>query len=394
LNPEPETDMERDPRLDFLRGVALVMIFIDHMPGNLFSYLTLQNLGLSDAAEVFVLIAGIAAYLAYARLFARLGFFDATAAVIGRVRQLYVVHLMLFLLVTSITAGAAIHFGDPMYLESMALDLLVQDPPAAILRLVTLTYLPQYLDILPLYIVLIAFLPFSLLLFRVGAFAPLSASLAIFALARWLGLNLPNLPESRMWFFNPFAWQLLFVIGLTLAHLHRLGRWHVPAPRLVTVVAVAYLLFAFVAVAPWTDIPAFANATLLPFGLLPPVNKTNLSLLRLTDVLAQAWVAWMFFSRNGPVLQSFVGKAMTLAGRNSLDVFALGAVLSTIGSIVLKATQYDVGIEIAYSVGGIAVMVAYAALVEWRRKVQRSAPPFPAEPPGLIAGNLRQESAR
>src|SRR5215212_763228 len=276
--------MERDPRLDFFRGMALMMIFVNHMPGNLFSYLTLQNIGLSDAAEVFVLIAGVAAYLAYARLFAREGILRATAAVFGRVRQLYVVHLVLFLLVTAITAGAAIRFGDPMYLEAMALDLLVQDPPEAILRLVTLTYLPYYLDILPLYIVLLACLPPALLLFRLRAFAPLAASVALFGLAHWLGLNLPNFPDSRAWFFNPFAWQLLFVIGLTLAHLGTTGRWRMPAPRVVTVLAAAYLAFAFVAAAPWTDIPALANAGLLPSGFLPPISKTNLSWLRLANV--------------------------------------------------------------------------------------------------------------
>jgi len=378
--------MERDPRLDFLRGMALMMIFINHMPGNLFSYVTLQNIGLSDAAEVFVLIAGIAAYLAYERLFARQGVLQATAVVFGRVRQLYVVHLVLFLLVTAIAAGAAIRFGDPMYLEALALDLLVQDPPAAVVRLVTLTYLPHYLDILPLYIVLLAATPGALLLFRIGAFAPLTVSVALFVLARWLGLNLPNLPESRAWFFNPMAWQLLFVIGLTLAHLQATGRWRPPAPRLVTMLATAYLLFAFVATAPWTDIPALANAGLLPSGFLPPISKTNLSLLRLANVLAQAWIAWVFLSRASPILRTAFGRALRLAGRNSLDVFALGIVLSTAGSVIMKATLYHVAVQILCVLGGIAAMIAYAAFAEWRKPVQR---PAPAPAIGLAQPSVR-----
>jgi hypothetical protein len=375
--------MERDARLDFVRGVALMMIFINHMPGNVFSYITFQNLGFSDAAEVFVLVAGISAYLAYSHAFARDGVVATTLAILGRARQLYVVHLVLFLLVTAMMAWAATQFADPMYLESMSLDLLVQDPAAAILRAVTLTYQPRFLDILPLYVALMALLPALLLLFRVGAFAPLAASLALFAVARWSGLNLPNLPESRSWFFNPFAWQLLFVIGLTVAHLQRLGRWHVPAPRLVTLAAAAYVAFAFAAAAPWTDIPALANASLFPAGWLPPVNKTNLSLFRLCNVLAQAWLLAVLMSRACPLLATRAGRAMALAGRNSLDVFALGTVLSTGGAILLKGTQYDVTVQVAYTVGGVAVMVAYAGLIEWwkrERLASRAAKAPPPEP--------------
>jgi hypothetical protein len=264
-------------------------------------------------------------------------------------------------------AWAATQFADPMYLESMSLDLLVQDPAAAILRAVTLTYQPRFLDILPLYVALMTLLPAVLLLFRVGAFAPLAASLALFGVARWTGLNLPNLPESRSWFFNPFAWQLLFAIGLTVAHLQRLGRWHVPAPRLVTFAAAGYLAFAFAAAAPWTDIPALANASLLPAGALPPVNKTNLSPFRLCNVLAQAWLLAVLMTRACPLLATRAGRAMALAGRNSLDVFALGSVLSTAGAILLQGTQYDLTVQVTYTGAGIAVMIGYAGLIEWRK---------------------------
>jgi hypothetical protein len=45
---------ERDFRLDFCRGVALIVIFIDHVPGNPLSSWTLRNFSFCDAAEVFV----------------------------------------------------------------------------------------------------------------------------------------------------------------------------------------------------------------------------------------------------------------------------------------------------------------------------------------------------
>jgi hypothetical protein len=49
---------DRDLRIDFLRGLALLFIFIDHIPDNGLAHFTLRNFGFADAAEVFVLLAG------------------------------------------------------------------------------------------------------------------------------------------------------------------------------------------------------------------------------------------------------------------------------------------------------------------------------------------------
>ena len=70
--PPPPLLPGRDHRIDFLRGLALVMIFINHIPGTAYESYTSRNFGFSDAAEGFVLISGISAALAYsARLRAR-----------------------------------------------------------------------------------------------------------------------------------------------------------------------------------------------------------------------------------------------------------------------------------------------------------------------------------
>ena len=56
---------QRDPRIDAFRGAALVMILIDHIPGNPYEALTLRNFGFSDAAEAFFVMSGVAAGIAY-----------------------------------------------------------------------------------------------------------------------------------------------------------------------------------------------------------------------------------------------------------------------------------------------------------------------------------------
>src|SRR6478752_7375333 len=65
----PGSAAPRDTRLDVLRALALVTIFINHVPGQMLERLTTKNFGFSDAAEAFVLISGIAIGLAYGRTF-------------------------------------------------------------------------------------------------------------------------------------------------------------------------------------------------------------------------------------------------------------------------------------------------------------------------------------
>ena len=43
----------RDLRLDLFRGLALWLIFIDHVSPDLLSWFTIRSYGFSDAAEIF-----------------------------------------------------------------------------------------------------------------------------------------------------------------------------------------------------------------------------------------------------------------------------------------------------------------------------------------------------
>jgi len=67
------TGSERDLRLDFFRGLALVFIFIDHVPDNKLARITLGSWNFSDAAEVFVFISGYTAALVFGGMARRLG---------------------------------------------------------------------------------------------------------------------------------------------------------------------------------------------------------------------------------------------------------------------------------------------------------------------------------
>src|SRR5262252_5676808 len=64
---DPNQQSRRDLRLDLFRGLSLFFIFIDHIPNNVLSYVTLHSIAFSDAAEVFIFISGYAAATVYGR---------------------------------------------------------------------------------------------------------------------------------------------------------------------------------------------------------------------------------------------------------------------------------------------------------------------------------------
>src|SRR5579862_6269792 len=103
-------ETERDYRLDFCRGLALILIFIDHVPGNPASLWTLRKWAFCDAAEVFVLISGISSYLAYGSKLDKFGFKKCCAAVSQRLTRIYGAHLLLFFSAAFFVRLAAAHF--------------------------------------------------------------------------------------------------------------------------------------------------------------------------------------------------------------------------------------------------------------------------------------------
>src|SRR5438270_8807349 len=87
---------ERELRLDLFRGLALWLIFIDHLPPNILTWFTIRNYGFSDATEIFIFISGYTAAFVYGRAMIESGVVVATARILRRACQIYVAHGFLF----------------------------------------------------------------------------------------------------------------------------------------------------------------------------------------------------------------------------------------------------------------------------------------------------------
>ena len=361
---------ERDLRLDLFRGVALWLIFLDHIPENVVSWITIRNYGFSDATEIFIFISGYTAAFVYGRAMHERGFVVSSARILRRAWQIYVAHIFLFTIFMAEIAYVASTFENPLYAEEMNILDFLKQPDVTIFQALLLKFKPVNMDVLPLYIVLLLlFPPMLYLLLRLPAFA-LAGSALVYVLALKLDWNLPAYPNG-VWFFNPFAWQLLFVFGAwcALGGASRLAG--VLRSRLVLALAVAYLVFAFAITLTWhfESLARFVPVWLS--DLMYPIDKTNLDVLRFAHFLALAIVTVRFVPRDWSGLRSRILQPAILCGQHSLEIFCLGVFLAFAAQFIIAESSGGALVQTALSVLGILIMIATAAMTSWYKAMER-----------------------
>lgn len=370
----------RDPRIDVFRGLALLIIFADHVAGNALSMVTPMALGFSDAAEYFVLLAGFSAALAYGPTIDRRGLVAGGAPVVARIWKLYTAHLALFVFMAVSVAFMAVRFGNPLYYEHVSILPFFQDPANTILQMVTLTFLPNYLDILPLYVVLLGIMPALWVLARRSPALALAASASLYGVTWAFQLALPNFATGGAWFFNPFAWQLLFTFGLVAGHAALNGLTLPRSPWLLAG-ALAVIAVGLVSQAPWAVVPGL-EAMVLPDAWRMELDKSNLSLWRLAHALSVAYLVARFVAFDAAWLKRGLFRLLEDAGRHSLPLFCLGVILSMIGTFAFFEIGRGPLMQVAVNVVGIAVLLGAGRMFQWYRdisgKVQSARPAAPA----------------
>jgi hypothetical protein len=372
-SPAPAVASERDLRLDLFRGVALWLIFLDHIPENVVNWFTIRNYGFSDATEIFIFISGYTTAFVYGRTMRERGFLLASARILKRAWQIYVAHIFLFTIFMAEIAYVASTFDNPLYAEEMKILDFLKQPDVTIFQALLLKFKPVNMDVLPLYIVLLLlFPPMLLLLLRSPNFA-LAGSALLYALTWKFDFNLPAYPNG-VWFFNPFAWQLLFVFGAwcALGGAHRLSG--VLRSNIVLAVAVGYLLFAFAIALTWHFEPLQRFVPIWLSDWLFPIDKTNLDVLRFAHFLALAAVTVRFVPQDWPGLKSPILSPAIRCGQHSLEIFCLGVFLAFAGQFII--TQFSGGplLQTAISLLGILIMVATASLLSWYKGIEGRSP--------------------
>ena len=378
----------RDLRLDFFRGIAMFIILMAHTPGNFLTLWIPARWGFSDATEIFVFCSGMASAIAFGGAFHKSGWALGTARVGFRVWQVYWAHVGLFfattalvIFLTDLDITGRNYWGRlnlwPLFVESEKWT-----NPDILLSFMTLRYVPNYFDILPMYMVVLIMMPLIMALSRVSLWAVLA-----FVLVTWLfaqktlmaTLGLPHfgLPAEpwtdRSWFFNPFGWQLIFFTGFAFM----LG-WLPKPPVNAVLIGIALVIVL-------ANIP-LSNIGVRELGLdwakewrgdnRAWFDKSSFGILRYTHFLALAYLAWVAAGDKGARLVAH--GTHTLAriwqglltiilkvGQQSLAVFVVSMFIARIMGFAMDVLGRDTGTVLLVNLAGACVLVLTAYVAGW-----------------------------
>ncbi len=366
----------RDDRLDFLRGIALLVIFIDHVPHNLFEPFTLHAFAFCDAAEVFFFISGYVAALVYGRVLQRHGFLAAAKKAWRRASVVYGAQLALLVVIVALVPLFILLTGNPDLRYIFRVPWVYEAPLAHIIPALTMHFQPGFLDILPVYVLLLMAFPLVLAGLNRNIFLVLVPSFVLWLAVQLFGLTLWNTAGER-WFFNPFAWQFLFIIGAVFGHPVTQGRFAFLNAR--------WLLAGAFAIAIPVALIQFSQALDKFVWWIPdlhfdalPLDKTNLQPLRLVSFLALAVIARRYLPQPGVLTAWGPGLTVIRCGRFSLQIFSLGVVLASLTVVTMLLSGNNVLIQSLACVAGVAVQIGYGA---WRDRQPGVAPLLPAAEP-------------
>lgn len=384
----------RDTRLDVIRAIALITIFINHVPGNPLEWLASKNFGFSDAAEAFVLISGISAAMAYGMKFGPGAALLTTLKAWRRAGVLYLAHIATTMASLAIFAFFAVQHQTPALMEKINIAPVIDDTTGALLGIATLGHQLGYNNILPMYAAVLLMLPALLMIGRRSLGLMVAVSGTIWFLAGLYRFGPPAFPNEGIWFLNPLSWQFLFIIGLAAAmHVKRGGA--LPRSPMLMGAAAGYLLLSLA----WVKLPLWGVD--IPFGLpmiLTGFDKTYLSTPRLLHVVAAGYLIAMLpqiseLARRSP------GNALAVMGRHALPVFVAGTILSMAAQAWRHVHGSGFATDIIIIAGGIWLQFALAHYIDWYRRLRPIAagngatiPPQPiysVPPLGAVAVPLR-----
>ncbi len=216
----------RDLRLDFLRGLIMLVVITVHMEYySLYSLFVWERIGLISSAEGFVALSGIVLGIVYRKRVLRDGFKRSAFNLWKRSFQLYRVNLFVIL---SIVLLGLLPFVD-IFQVTHWVPITEQDkafalyPPKAtpwfdILKQALLLRIgPHQFQIIGLYVGLIAVAPLILYcLHRRKAVWLLIASCLVF----WINQSYQfRITGARFeWGFPTLTWQFLFIAGMTTGY--------------------------------------------------------------------------------------------------------------------------------------------------------------------------------
>lgn len=372
---------ERDVRLDFFRGLTMFVIFVAHADVNPWNSWIPARFGFSSGTELFVFCSGLASAIAFGSVFVKRGFWLGAARIAFRLWQVYWAQIGVVLVVIGVMSAAEALFPG-RGLNTDPLPDLLRDPATAIVGLLTLRWLPGYLDILPMYLVILGLVPVMMAASMLHRLAPVALSLLLYGLVWTVGINLTGNPWNGFgWFFNPFAWQLVFFSGFGIG----MGWLRPPALRQRRWLAAAAAIVALsIPLTFWgfhAAVPALGD---LYSAILPGNEKSDLHWLRYVHFMALAYLVMSLVEPHRARLTQGLAMVVVRVGRQSLATFLVSLVAARIASLAFHLLGTDFLVSLAINLAGTALVIATAVTVGWFKSSPWAARPSTRQPAQIV----------
>lgn len=357
----------RDVRLDLFRGLAMLIILIAHIPDNSWNAWIPARFGFSSGAEMFVFCSGFASAMAFGSVFQRHGLAIGAARIAYRIWQLYWAQIALFLVIAAITLSAIKFAPHGAYLEFLSLDWFLASPGDGLLALLTLRYIPNLFDMLPMYMAILASVPLAMMLARISPRLVMTASVGLWLIVQITGYNLSSRPNSDLvWYFNPLAWQLLFYTGFSF------GMGWLPAPQLgerrLTTMSAAIVLLS-IPLTFWAFVDNIPLLDHLRALLIADTRPTSLHIVRYAHFLALAYLAVSFVDRYRRELAEEPRlKPIIRIGQQTLAVFLSSIAIAWTLGIALDIFGRDAFNVALANLTGMTCLFLVAYVVAWFKR--------------------------
>lgn len=362
---------QRDVRLDLFRGLANWLIFLGHIPGSVLTWFTTRNYGFSDGADLFVLISGYTAAFVFGKIMMERGFVIGATRLLRRVWQLYAAHLLLFLFYLTSVHYLSHRFNHPNLMDEFNVVYLMNFPVETLSQGLVLRFKPLNLDVLPLYIALMAAFPAVLWFMLRWRNAVMIGAVGLYLAARHYGWNFSSYPAG-VWYFNPYTWQLLFVFGAWLALGGATANRGILRSRVLYALCVSFVLFALV-VTLAERIPDLRQ--LIPdliASIFIPNDKTNLAPYRVVHLASLVFIVVSLIPADWPGLKWTIFKPLIRCGQQSLPVFCVGLFLSFIAYFILELGSRGILAQLGVGAAGLGIMTVIAYYRTWSKAVDES----------------------
>ena len=354
--------------IDFWRGFALLTIFIDHVPGLFYENYTMRHFGISDAAELFVFLAGWSMRLLMNSRKEPMSLPSAIMRLETRALTIFFAQLIITQMALALTAAGSIVLDNPLFLEWNNAAAAFEDPLETQVGIVLLSHQMGFFDILPLYVVIIAGAPLCVISDRIWKWLPLVLSVALYAAILVTGVNLPTWPVEGRWYFNPFAWQLIFVLGYMLADAKGPAaalRRHKSGLRWLGLAGVA--AGVAVGVTDFSPDPLMVPEPKLFFMF----DKTFVTPARVFHLLALVALFNGLYDHIERWIRPLAG-FLSMLGRNSLYVFCVGSLVALASQFGRFVMGGSILVDSLVLLMGIICMGMTAWVVEWRMRSRAS----------------------